>query len=69
MIPKSLHTVTVLVNVAREILLRGDYGNTSPLRCMLAVDKARRILGYADTPDVYSLAARAVVILEKEAAK
>ncbi len=53
-IPKSLHTVTVLVNVARVIQRVTDETNSS------AVQSARLALGYGDTPDTYDLAAKAV---------
>jgi hypothetical protein len=64
MIPKSLHTVTVLVNVARK--LRTIHCNLSPRSL---ISEAVAVLGYGDTPDVYGLATKAVAILEKETAK
>jgi hypothetical protein len=70
MIPKSLHTVTVLVNVAREHVRNAGLSYTSaPLCYQVAVRHALKVLGYADTPDAYGLAARAVAILEKEQRK
>jgi hypothetical protein len=66
MIPKSLHTVSVLVNVAQHhmAIVRHQYpqGNCTPAA---AIDAAAAILGYADTADVYALKAAAVRKLEK----
>ena len=62
-IPKSLHTVSVLVNVARELMRPVPYPPNN------AVCNALHVLGYGDTPDAYGLAAKAVAILEKETAK
>lgn len=59
-IPKSLHTVTVLVAVAREI--RAYRENTDSD----AVTDALAILGYADSPDTYQLADKARAILARE---
>lgn len=59
-LPKSLHTVTVLVAVARHLeafgRVTGD--GTDPVGDALA------ILGYSDTPDAYGLAAKARALLE-----
>jgi hypothetical protein len=57
---KSLHTVSVLVNVAR----------TAPATFVATADRvtfALMVLGYENSPDPYGLAARAVAILEKDA--
>jgi hypothetical protein len=63
MIPKSLHTVSVLVNVARElILVRKDAGLPVP-NSTQAVDAAAVILGYGDAADDYGLKAKAVRVL------
>jgi hypothetical protein len=64
MIPKSLHTVTVLVKIARH-LRAADTGvfDQSPnhyVTCALAV------LGHAISSDPCQLAARAVAILSAE---
>jgi hypothetical protein len=49
-LPKSLHTVTVLVNVARHY--QANIGGDD----VFAVNQALRILGYTDSPDDYGLA-------------
>ena len=61
---KSLHTVSVLVNVARLI-----QRNALPERLCerYAVDQALIELGYANGADPYGLAAKAVAILSKGA--
>lgn len=60
-IPKSLHTVTVLVAIAREQLLltshRWTYEN--------CVDAALSILGLDNTPDAYGLREQAIRKLSK----
>ena len=63
-IPKSLHTVTVLVAVARE--LRQFFPG---IETTDAVARALRVLGYADTADTYGLAEKARAILAKESAR
>jgi hypothetical protein len=64
---KSLHTVTVLVNVARHhmAVVRHMYpdGACPP---SAAVQTALILLGYSDASDPYGLAARAVAQLSKE---
>lgn len=60
MIPKSLHTVTVLVAVARLLRERNPDCNWND-----AVYYARVSLGYADSPDLYGLCAQAVAKLNK----
>lgn len=62
-LPKSLHTVTVLVNVARAV---ADLDGT--MTCDDALSAARAILGYADSPDTYGLADKARAVLNKECA-
>jgi hypothetical protein len=59
-IPKSLHTVTVLVAVAR-LHLRKYVSGGSP---GLAVDDAIETLGLAGKPDTYGLRAAALKVLE-----
>lgn len=68
MLPKSLHTVTVLVNVARECDRNARMINCVHMqRARDAVNAAMQVLGYppADTADAYGLADRAVAILAK----
>lgn len=64
-LPKSLHTVTVLVNVARYVLKHGPcHADKSRAE---AVEDALILLGYDTDPaaDPYGLAARAVAELAK----
>lgn len=62
-IPKSLHTVTVLVAIAREQLVitmhRWTYED--------CVDAALSILGLDNTPDVYGLREQAIRKLSRNA--
>lgn len=62
-IPKSLHTVTVLVAFARALL-------GSPSHNAYTADGAIRAaivaLGYGATPDTYGLAVRAHCLLNKQ---
>lgn len=61
MIPKSLHTITALVNVARYIDARPQSCDCLPLAI-----RAAQILGYPlDTPDTYRLIERAAASLSK----
>lgn len=60
MIPKSLHTVTAIVNVARAIIVLN--GNTSNAD---AISAALVILGHADSADTYGLADKARKALAK----
>jgi hypothetical protein len=61
-IPKSLHTVTVLVMLARRLM----QSSQQPRSADAAVDMALSILGYdADTVDTYGLKAQAVAKLGK----
>jgi hypothetical protein len=60
MIPKSLHTVSVLLAVAK--LLRS---HLTGLTSCDYVDIAASSLGYADADDVYGLKAAAVRKLER----
>ena len=64
---KSLHTVSVLVNVARHYAdtIKLQTGATLPAESAAAA--ALCILGYHGAADPYGLAARAVAILEKGA--
>ena len=57
---KSLHTVTVLVRVAR-LLLKRDLAFSN----VEAVNGALQVLGLADMPDEYGLAAQAIKQLNK----
>jgi len=61
-IPKSLHTVTVLVAVARAAYDEG-------LNAQEAIADALAVLGYANTPDTYQLADKARKVLAREVAK
>lgn len=54
-LPKSLHTVTVLVNVAR-IMLGTDQADTREQ----AINIALRSLGYGDAEDPYGLREKAL---------
>jgi hypothetical protein len=56
---KSLHTVTVLVRVARDIQARQPMANDD------AVTYALNLLGLADMPDMYGLALQAEKQLRK----
>jgi hypothetical protein len=59
MIPKSLHTVTALVNVARILRAPGESAAS-------AVDRAAIVLGYgAGSVDQYGLLAKATATLGK----
>ena len=53
-LPKSLHTVTVFVNMARVLQKSETLSNEE------AVTKAVEVLGYSEFPDGYGLAAAAV---------
>lgn len=59
MIPKSLHTVRVLVVIAQTAM------SVSSKTAAEAVDFAANRLGYADTADVYGLKAKAVAQIAK----
>jgi hypothetical protein len=59
-LPKSLHTVTVLVRVARDIQTRQP-----ELSSFGAVHAALDILGLSDMPDDYALATQAAKQLRK----
>lgn len=64
---KSLHTVSVLVNVARLFMeLAAERGQ--PMSAAYAVESALGMLGYSGAADPYGLAARAVSILAAERA-
>lgn len=65
MIPKSLHTVSVLVAVATELKKHAH----SQFTAADLVDAAAVTLGYAEAADVYGLKAAAVRKLEKSAGK
>lgn len=64
-LPKSLHTVTVLVNVARYVL---KHGPCAAMKSRAeAVEDALEILGYSRSADTYALAAAAIKQLGKGA--
>lgn len=56
---KSLHTVTVLVRVAKALNRNSIWSNG------MAIDLALEALGLADMPDTYGLAAAALKQLDK----
>jgi hypothetical protein len=58
-VAKSLHTVTVIVQVARRVLDTSGYSTDE------ALDIAMDCLGLADRPDPYGLAAAARKQLDK----
>ena len=64
---KSLHTVTVLVRVAKLHLLTESVSGDRHLSHALAVDRAIQTLGVADMPDTYGLAEQAIKQLNKYA--
>ena len=66
-LPKSLHTVTVLVNVARECMAHREYSDRPGDHD--AVADALAILGYTGAPDAYGLADKARAVLSKECAR
>lgn len=59
-VPKSLHTVRVLVEVAR-LYMQHD----TELSADTAVTQALIVLGYGNTPDIYELGNKAVQQLNK----
>jgi hypothetical protein len=58
---KSLHTVSVLVNLAAE-LLRQNIAHSQPEAIQIALD----VLGYTGAADPYDLAAKAAALLGKQ---
>lgn len=60
MMPKSLHTVTALINVARHL-----NPAPTPAECALLAQRAAAILGYDLVDDTYGLIARAAAALQK----
>ena len=61
-IPKSLHTVTVLVQLTRHLYAtRSDFALTIN-HCLF---KALDVLGYTDAPDVHGLTLQALKKLSK----
>ena len=62
---KSLHTVTVLVRVARLHLLTESISGNRHLNHAMAVDRAIQTLGLADMIDVDGLAGQAIKQLNK----
>ena len=67
MIPKSLHTVTVLARVAQALRSQAGAHSADPHSYWVSI--AAGVLGYVDehAPDVYGLKARAVALLAKGA--
>lgn len=63
-IPKSLHTITVFINVAK--LLRT---HNPKMTKKAAIRAAVRNLGYALARDPYDLASKALILWEKQDAK
>jgi hypothetical protein len=65
---KSLHTVSVLVSVAREIARNDAHDDTRlpPRTPAELVNVALCVLGYVNASDPYGLAARAVAQLSKD---
>ena len=57
-LPKSLHTVTVLVNLSRFLMVREPSAK-------VAIKEALQILELSDLPDVYKLADAALAQLSK----
>ena len=62
---KSLHTVTVLVRVAKLHLSHRRLMGTAQEANAYAVNQALEALGLADMPDTYGLAAQAIKQLNK----
>lgn len=68
MIPKSLHTVTVIAAIARTFATWPDVpADQLDSMIRVAVHEALHVLGYADAPDAYGLADKARKVLAKEA--
>jgi hypothetical protein len=65
MIPKSLHTVTALVNVGLHLWADAAQRGVS-MGTEYAVDRAAAILGYDDAGDTYGLKTRAAALLARE---
>jgi hypothetical protein len=62
---KSLHTVSVIANVARRELVLALHDD-APISVEHAVQCAMATLGYSDAADPYGLIGKATAILEKE---
>jgi hypothetical protein len=58
-IPKSLHTVTVLVRVAGLLRRSAPWANDGNLIELAAIE-----LGYVDTPDTHQLKAKALKAMQ-----
>jgi hypothetical protein len=65
---KSLHTVSVIVNVARREMLLAVHDDAS-IRPEHAISCALATLGYVGASDPYGLAAKALAVLKAESAK
>lgn len=57
-LPKSLHTVTAIVQVAKYALMLDEMSNAD------AVQNAISVLGYAGATDPHGLVAKALKVLE-----
>jgi hypothetical protein len=66
MIPKSLHTITALANVARHLIQASPmtYAAASNASKAACIDAAI-ILGYAHHPDDYGLIDKAAAVIAK----
>lgn len=63
--PKSLHTVSVLVNVARLFQQLAAANGGARMSAEYAVESAIGSLGYHGAPDPCGLAQRSVAVLSK----
>lgn len=66
MIPKSLHTVTVIAAIARTFTWPDVPDDQLDSMIRVAVHEALHVLGYADAPDAYGLADKACAILARK---
>ena len=64
MIPKSLHTVTVLVQLTLHFYGEA-FTNGNRMTLEQCLNKAVFLLGYADSPDVHGLTLQALKKLRK----
>lgn len=62
-IPKSLHTVTVLVTMAK--LMQQAHEERATISNHSAVFSCMQALGYSDSPDTYGLMEQAIKKLNK----
>ena len=68
-IPKSLHTVTVLVNVGRRMDCGAAPKADPALRAADAIHAAIGVIGYSTVPDDYGLVPKAIAALTREFTK